>query len=181
MGWQLVGASGVGPSIRSCKSVTWPLDKGQVAHSHLGRQPVQPLFRIASPNATFPKDYHTPSLSQQSVDISPVASDVCLKLGQPEIRSGRRRCRIFAAGMSVPVTTMNQHANAEPWHHNIRRTWQAPVVQYIPEPCFVKQASDRHFRPGILATNTRHPPGAGCSVNNVSQGRSQVEWPSLTK
>ena len=39
---------------------------------------------------------------------------------------------------------------------------------------------NNQFRPGILSTNARHPPGTGSFVNDVIQGRSQGNLPRLT-
>lgn len=163
------------------EGIAWPFDHGEVAEANLTGQPIQPRFEIGAPNATFPDHDHTPSCRQQGFDVSFVSGNVLLELVGPELRPGCRRRRVFASVVPMPVAAMNKQADAVSWQNDVRRTGQPTIVQHIAKSGSVQIPPNRQFRPGILSTDTRHPTSAGCSVNDVSQGRSQDSKPSLTE
>jgi hypothetical protein len=69
---------------------------------------------------------------------------------------GSRHARAALAIVTMPEAAMDEDHGASTRKHQVRLSWQRCAVQPISVACGVQQASDDHFRFGILGLDCLH-------------------------
>lgn len=118
------------------------------------QDPLQSRFWPAY--SAFPKLHDPPTLLQQLVTVTDVACDVLGEFLLPEVCSGLGGGGIAAAGMPVPVASVNEYADLVTSKHYVWSSRKAAMVQPIPEAMPMQQLPDFHLRRCIAAADASH-------------------------
>jgi len=100
-----------------------------------------------------------------------VPDDIHLELSFPEFNIARRHGCILAALMPMPVTPVNEHHRAMARKDEIRLPGQILCVKAVTQSMMVQEASDQHFRAGILAADACHHARSGIRRYDVCHVR----------
>lgn len=140
----------------SCRRRSWPFRQNLAAQPDCIRQPSQHRVELRVAKRTLPEDEDPPASVQKHGDSIAIAPDVGGKFSFPEFNIAARCRGILAALVSMPVTAVNKHHRTMTRKNQIRSTGQASVMQPKTQSSAMQKASDKHLRPGILATDSGH-------------------------
>lgn len=113
-------------------------------------------------------DNNLPASTNQSFLASGITGLVSGYFFGPESGTGLGQPEVAAVVMSVPETAVNENYGAASGKNQIRRAWQVPAVEPVPEALRMQKAPYSHFWSGVLAPDARHHPAAGFAVYNIN-------------
>ncbi len=85
----------------------------------------------------------------------------------PELCSGRRNARKFAAHVHVPEASMDKDDGSESWQDDIWLARQVLAMKSEPVALRVQCFANQDFRFCVSSLNARHHPAAYCIGNDV--------------
>ncbi len=120
-------------------------------------KPSEPLGQpVDIADTAFPDDQHPPSQSPELRPDPPVASDIAVKLGFPEVGPRPRRRPPEPARVPMPEAPVHEDDGPPRDEHDVRIPGQIPPVQPIPIPHRRKHPPHHKLRPGVLPANGGH-------------------------
>ena len=127
------------------------------------------MFRLAQ--RAFPYCRHSPTIFEQICANVTVSSDVGIKLRLPEPLAGCRDSCISATLVSMPEAAVNEDHCAMLGKNKVWSTVHPPRMKPETETTRVQRPPEGEFGLGVLSLNSRHHPGTGLLIYDVSHIR----------
>lgn len=135
------------------------------------RKPCKPFYRQVPLQPTLP-DYKDPPAGIQKFDYCrTVPNDIHLEFSFPKLHIACGCSCILTALMPMPVAPVNKKHRTISDKDKIRRPRQIFCMEPVAQPSAMQEASDQHFRLGILAADAGHHPRSDLRRDDVCHVR----------
>lgn len=109
---------------------------------------------------TLPDRQDLPVKCFQPLDHRCVSCSIGCKFALPKIRTGSRRCCVWAARMLMPETAMHEDCDSASRQCEVRTTGKSSIVQAKAQPDSVQIPTNPNFRLSVARGDRPHHPGS---------------------
>lgn len=134
-------------------------------------KPCEPIHRQVPLQPTFPNYKDPPAGIQEFNYCHTVPDDIQLEFSFPKLHIACRCSCILAALMPMPVAPVNKKHRTISDKDKIRPPRQIFYMKPIAQPATMQEASDQHFRLGILSADASHYPRPDLRCDDVCHVR----------
>jgi len=127
--------------------------------------------RVDLLECTLPNNSHSPLLAYELITIAAITCNVRFELGFPEIRTRDRIGSKRAAWVPMPEAAVNEYRAPCSREHDVRFPRKVFSVKPEAQTTSMKRPSQSEFWLGMLTSYSRHHPGTGCFIHDVSHFR----------
>lgn len=123
--------------------------------------------RIGIFELTFPYCKNAPSVAEQFLHYPAISIYIRFQFFCPEIDTCFRQNCVFAAGMTMPKTSVHKNADFQSRQYNVRFSWQVPAMKSEAVTMCMQKPPDSQFRFGVFSLDPGHHSGSGGAVNYI--------------
>lgn len=127
----------------------------------------QLVKRYAVTHFAFPDYHHAPPLLPEQHHLALIPQSVGIDFFSPELGVGSW-CLKVPTVMAVPETAINKQDGSVTGKNQVRLARKRRVMKTVTKTLGMKDATDEHFRFGVLAPDGGHHPAARDRINYVS-------------